>query len=176
MKCQILFSGKNKKNNIILSSAENAQRVVKVKLFSFTVSFSSFWLIWVVYILPDTQVMQWINKYGWSLSQDDTVYIANQEDNIKTKNITEKITFESKLLLLVNFTRCSVRKLDTRCEQTSLFPVLCCNKKTLLNVKVFVVLTWCQDQQNRHKIIVKHCFSLFWKYRSRVFSFWRVQG
>ena len=32
MKCQILFSGKNKKNNIILSSAENAQRVVKVKM------------------------------------------------------------------------------------------------------------------------------------------------
>ena len=32
MKCQILFSGKNKKNNIILSSAENAQRVVKVKI------------------------------------------------------------------------------------------------------------------------------------------------
>ena len=30
MKCQILYSGKNKKNNIILSSAENAQRVVKV--------------------------------------------------------------------------------------------------------------------------------------------------
>ena len=25
------------------------------------------------------------------------MYIANQEDNIKTKNITEKITFESKL-------------------------------------------------------------------------------
>ena len=34
MKCQILFSGKNKKNNIILSSAENAQRVVKVNKFS----------------------------------------------------------------------------------------------------------------------------------------------
>ena len=34
MKCQILFSGKNKKNNIILSSAENAQRVVKVKILS----------------------------------------------------------------------------------------------------------------------------------------------
>ena len=33
MKCQILFSGKNKKNNIILSSAENAQRVVKVNLY-----------------------------------------------------------------------------------------------------------------------------------------------
>ena len=31
MKCQILFFGKNKKNIINLSSAENAQRVVKVK-------------------------------------------------------------------------------------------------------------------------------------------------
>ena len=34
MKCQILFSGKNKKNIINLSSAENAQRVVKVKMCS----------------------------------------------------------------------------------------------------------------------------------------------
>ena len=32
MKCQILFSGKNKKNIINMSSAENAQRVVKVKM------------------------------------------------------------------------------------------------------------------------------------------------
>ena len=31
MKCWILFSGKNKKNVISLSSAELAQRVVKVK-------------------------------------------------------------------------------------------------------------------------------------------------
>ena len=32
MKCRILFSGKNKKNIINLPSAENAQRVVKVKM------------------------------------------------------------------------------------------------------------------------------------------------
>ena len=32
MKCQILFSRKNKKNIISLPSAKNAQRVVKVKL------------------------------------------------------------------------------------------------------------------------------------------------
>ena len=37
MKCQILFSGKNKKNIINLSSAENAQRVVKVKAAGFVV-------------------------------------------------------------------------------------------------------------------------------------------
>ena len=32
MECQILFSGKNKKNIISLLSAENAQRVVKAKI------------------------------------------------------------------------------------------------------------------------------------------------
>ena len=39
MKCQILFSGKNKKNIINLSSAENAQRVVKVKVMRVPVCF-----------------------------------------------------------------------------------------------------------------------------------------
>ena len=34
MKCKILFSGKNKKNNIYLSSAEFTYRVVKVKAMS----------------------------------------------------------------------------------------------------------------------------------------------
>ena len=33
MKCQILFSGKNKKNIISLSSAEFAHRVVKINIF-----------------------------------------------------------------------------------------------------------------------------------------------
>ena len=35
MKCQILLSGKNKRNIIKLSSAELAQRVVKVKEYFF---------------------------------------------------------------------------------------------------------------------------------------------
>ena len=46
MKCQILFSGKNKKNIINLSSAENAQRVVKVKA--------------VVLVLFDLYVVLWL--------------------------------------------------------------------------------------------------------------------
>ena len=33
MKCQSLFSGKNKKNIIYRSSTESAQRVVKIKIF-----------------------------------------------------------------------------------------------------------------------------------------------
>ncbi|KAL4238883.1 Eukaryotic translation initiation factor 3 subunit K [Mactra antiquata] len=45
--------------------------------------------------IPDSQVKSWINKYGWQLGSDGNVYITNQEDNIKTKNITEKITFDS---------------------------------------------------------------------------------
>ena len=45
----------------------------------------------------ESQVKQWISKYGWSIQNDGNVFITNQEENIKTKNITEKITFESKL-------------------------------------------------------------------------------
>ena len=58
MKCQILVLGKNKKNIINLSSAENAQRVVKVKhtvlLDAYQVThqlwgFHQEQLLWVVY-------------------------------------------------------------------------------------------------------------------------------
>ena len=49
MKCHILFSGKNKKNIINLSSAENAQRVVKVKS-----GFGDFELIFKVRIYQST--------------------------------------------------------------------------------------------------------------------------
>lgn len=45
--------------------------------------------------IPDSQVKQWISKYGWNLQNDGTIYVTNQEENIKTKNITEKITFDS---------------------------------------------------------------------------------
>ena len=46
MKCQILFSGKNKKNIINLLSAENAQRVVKV---------NDSYLVCICFILLDSQ-------------------------------------------------------------------------------------------------------------------------
>lgn len=35
----------------------------------------------------------WISKYHWK-DQGATVFISNQDENIKTKNITEKIDFE----------------------------------------------------------------------------------
>lgn len=45
-------------------------------------------------LLTEAQVNQWISKSNWKDQGDGYVYISNQEDNIKTKNITEKITFE----------------------------------------------------------------------------------
>ena len=36
----------------------------------------------------------WVSKYGWT-SRGENIFIANQEENVKTKKITEKIAFES---------------------------------------------------------------------------------
>jgi len=43
----------------------------------------------------------WISLNGWKDEADGYVCVANQEDSIKTKNITEKITFDGKLTQLV---------------------------------------------------------------------------
>jgi translation initiation factor 3 subunit K len=44
--------------------------------------------------IAEAQANVWISKCGWKDQGDGYVFIANQEDNIKPKNITEKITFE----------------------------------------------------------------------------------
>lgn len=44
--------------------------------------------------VEDSTVRHWVKKYGWK-EQDNLIYISNQDDNIKTKNITEKIDFEN---------------------------------------------------------------------------------
>ncbi|KAL1139785.1 hypothetical protein AAG570_006762 [Ranatra chinensis] len=44
----------------------------------------------------DEQTLKhWVQKYGWKEEANDMIFIANQDENIKTKNITEKIDFES---------------------------------------------------------------------------------
>lgn len=45
--------------------------------------------------LSDKQVNQWVAKYGWKMIDSQNIFITSQEENIKTKNITEKITLES---------------------------------------------------------------------------------
>jgi len=44
--------------------------------------------------ISEAHANQWIVKCGWKDQGDGYVYVVNQEDNIKPKNITEKITFE----------------------------------------------------------------------------------
>jgi len=43
---------------------------------------------------PDAELRSWVAKNGWK-EEHGMVFIQNQEDLIKTKNITEKITFDT---------------------------------------------------------------------------------
>ncbi|CAH1261537.1 eukaryotic translation initiation factor 3 subunit K-like [Branchiostoma lanceolatum] len=45
--------------------------------------------------IEDHQLKQWMNKYGWRDDAEGFVFLANQEENVKTKNIVEKIDFDS---------------------------------------------------------------------------------
>ncbi|KAK2576052.1 hypothetical protein KPH14_007393 [Odynerus spinipes] len=45
--------------------------------------------------VDDTTLEHWVNKYGWKNQSESIIFIANQDENIKTKNITEKIDFEN---------------------------------------------------------------------------------
>ncbi|MCI4391086.1 hypothetical protein PGIGA_G00130260 [Pangasianodon gigas] len=42
-----------------------------------------------------TQVKVWMNKYGWMEDDDGRIFIYNQEESVKPKNIVEKIDFDS---------------------------------------------------------------------------------
>ncbi|ERL91876.1 eukaryotic translation initiation factor 3 subunit K [Dendroctonus ponderosae] len=46
-------------------------------------------------VIDDSTLQVWIKKYGWKSDSDNLVFISNQDENIKTKNISEKIDFES---------------------------------------------------------------------------------
>lgn len=60
--------------------------------------------------LSDTQVKVWMNKYGWVEDDDGRIFIYNQEESVKPKNIVEKIDFDSETLhsSLAPFTPCSL--------------------------------------------------------------------
>ena len=53
----------------------------------------------ICHVILDPKVDQWISKQGWKDNGDGFVFVANQEDTIKPKNIQEKITFDSKLTI-----------------------------------------------------------------------------
>uniref|UniRef100_A0A069DPL7 Eukaryotic translation initiation factor 3 subunit K n=2 Tax=Panstrongylus TaxID=65342 RepID=A0A069DPL7_9HEMI len=45
--------------------------------------------------VDDHTLKHWVQKYGWKEIANNMIFIANQDENIKTKNITEKIDFDS---------------------------------------------------------------------------------
>jgi translation initiation factor 3 subunit K len=45
--------------------------------------------------VPDAELRSWIAKNGWKEEPSGMVFIQSQEDLVKTKNITEKITFDT---------------------------------------------------------------------------------
>ncbi|XP_067009586.1 eukaryotic translation initiation factor 3 subunit K [Anabrus simplex] len=50
--------------------------------------------------VDDQTLKQWVKKYGWKEESNGMIFIANQDENIKTKNITEKIDFESSAAIM----------------------------------------------------------------------------
>ena len=46
-------------------------------------------------LVDENAIRKWTDMYGWSLGEDGVVYLASQEEIIKTRNITEKIDLES---------------------------------------------------------------------------------
>lgn len=45
--------------------------------------------------IADATLKHWVKKYGWKEESKTIIFIANQDENIKTKNITEKIDFDN---------------------------------------------------------------------------------
>ena len=46
-------------------------------------------------LVQDNAVNYWMEQYGWKLAGGGFVTVSNQEEIIKTRNITEKIDIES---------------------------------------------------------------------------------
>lgn len=49
----------------------------------------------IYHVSTDATLKHWVKKYGWKEENKTIIFIANQDENIKTKNITEKIDFEN---------------------------------------------------------------------------------
>ena len=54
--------------------------------------------------LNDDEFERLIKSRGWKTASDDSnyIWIANHEENIKSRNIVEKIKFERKFIFLEN--------------------------------------------------------------------------
>ena len=49
-------------------------------------------------VITDDEVKEWMRRNSWKRFAGGEIFIANQEENVKTKNIKENINFDSALL------------------------------------------------------------------------------
>merc|ERR1712243_466536 len=54
--------------------------------------------------IEDLEITPFCAEHGW-IMDEDTIYISNQEGNIKSKNISERITFDNVALIIKNNSR-----------------------------------------------------------------------
>lgn len=66
--------------------------LISLLCLSLLVSWKS-WMCNVSHYILDVTLKHWVKKYGWR-DEGNLIFIANQDENIKTKNITEKIEFD----------------------------------------------------------------------------------
>ncbi|XP_054263135.1 eukaryotic translation initiation factor 3 subunit K [Macrosteles quadrilineatus] len=52
--------------------------------------------------VDDNVLRFWVQKYGWKEESNNIIFIANQDENVKTKNITEKIDFDGVASLMAS--------------------------------------------------------------------------
>jgi translation initiation factor 3 subunit K len=45
--------------------------------------------------VKDKDLKSWMERFGWKAQGINDIFIANQEENIKTRSILEKIDFDS---------------------------------------------------------------------------------
>lgn len=53
--------------------------------------------------VDESDLQSIMTKYGWKDVEDNCLFIADQAEEIKTKNITEKIDFENVFSLIIGY-------------------------------------------------------------------------
>lgn len=53
--------------------------------------------------VDDVELQHWMKKHEWKELQNNYIFITNQEEIIKTKNITENIDIESVASVLATY-------------------------------------------------------------------------
>lgn len=53
--------------------------------------------------VDDSDLQAIMSKYGWKNVEDGYLFIANQTEEIKTKNITEKIDFDNVFSSIISY-------------------------------------------------------------------------